>query len=193
MAMSCAQSWSDCLQHGRLGLNVDALELCEPQAPQGFALVQRQLADEAFALFEVSPEYEFKYSSIEDFVSRIEEIYTLVDVNAQSGQGDTLLMKCVSNLHMAEEDPASQLRLVRFLLESGADPNMEDSLGETALDWLVDCHFTYNCPLTAQQRAMIELLVDFGGRVYRMDNQGHRLGKSREHAVFCSGKQVLVS
>jgi ankyrin repeat protein len=118
-------------------------------------------------------------------VSRIKDVYSsstrhpTLDVNARSKEGDTLLRLCVSSFHLEEEDPHAQLDLVRFLLDKGADPNLEDALGETALDWLLDqssCYYDFERSLTRHQVAMVRLLVDRGARVYRIDGQGRRFG-----------------
>jgi hypothetical protein len=157
----------------------------EMQQYQKLSPEPSQLVEQTFSLFELSREYEFQYESTDCLVSRIKEVYSStrhhppLDVNARSKEGDTLLRLCVSSFHLEEEDPDAQLDLVRFLLDKGADPNLEDALGETALDWLLDqsaSYHDYERSLTRHQVAMVRLLVDRGGRVYRTDRQGRRFG-----------------
>jgi hypothetical protein len=184
MVSRCVTSWSDSvLSHGGIAqLNVDELVHCEAaHLHQGLALVQRKLADEAFALFELTHDYEFRYTSVSALVYRIKEIYSstdpIIDVNIRSRQGDTLLKMCVSSYHLEEEDPDAQLDLVRFILNCGADPNLEDCIGETALDWLLDHHFLYNKPLSPQHEEMILLLAGSGALLHLSDGRGCRWGR----------------
>jgi hypothetical protein len=167
---------------GAVALNVDELVHSEAtHLNDGLALVQRKLADEAFALFELTHDYEFRYTCVSALVSRIKQIYSstdpVIDVNVRSRQGDTLLKMCVSSYHLEEEDPNAQLDLVRFILECGADPNLEDSIGETALDWLLDHHFLCNKPLSPQHEEMILLLTGSGALLHLSDDRGCRWGQ----------------
>jgi ankyrin repeat protein len=116
-------------------------------------------------------------------ISRIKEIYSstdpVMDINLPSRQGDTLLKLCVSSYHLEEEDPDAQLDLVRFVLKCGANPNLEDSMGETALDWLLAHHFQCNNPLSAQHEEMILLLAESGALLHLSDSQGRLWGKRK--------------
>jgi hypothetical protein len=180
MVPRCPTGWIDSKLCHALSLNVNGLVHCDAHQHQGIELLQRTLADEAFALFELTHEYEFRYASLDALISRIKEIYSstdpVMDVNLPSRQGDTLLKLCVSSYHL-EEDPDAQLDLVRFILKCGADPNLEDSMGETSLDWLLDHHFQCHNPLSVQHEEMILLLAERGALLHLTDSQGRRWGK----------------
>jgi hypothetical protein len=181
MVPRCATGWRDSMLRCPLSLNVDKLVLVHCDAHQGIELLQRTLADEVFALFELTHDNEFRYTSLDGMISRIKEIYSstdpAMDVNLPSRHGDTLLKLCVSSCHLEEEDPDAQLDLVRFILYCGADPNLEDSMGETTLDWLLDHHFQCHNPLSRQHEEMILLLAGSGALLYLSDSQGRRCGQ----------------
>ena len=56
------------------------------------------------------------------------------DVNARDKKGRTALMEAVSQYHYGPEDPQiERAEVVRVLLQAGADPNVSDEDGNTAL------------------------------------------------------------
>jgi hypothetical protein len=54
---------------------------------------------------------------------------------------------------------------------------LEDSMGETALDWLLAHHFQCNNHLSAQHEEMILLLAESGALLNLSDSRGRRWGK----------------
>jgi hypothetical protein len=79
MVPRCATGWRDSKVRCPLSLNVDKLVLVHCDAHQGIELLQRTLADEVFALFELTHDNEFRYTPLDGMISRIKEIYSSTD------------------------------------------------------------------------------------------------------------------
>lgn len=138
------------------------------------------LIKEAFTMLEITEEEGLNVESGDALVTRFKEIYSMpgVSVTVPSPGGQTLLMQTTANYVLEEKYPDSQLELVRFLLEKGCDPNVEDCIGSTAQDHL-DYEYDYK-KLTPQQKEIIDLLKDAGALIQGFDDQGKRIGKRGE-------------
>lgn len=134
---------------------------------------------EAYDLLDTTESDELKVSP-DALLRRIQEIYSTpgVDVNVPSPDGHTLLMKIILNYALSSMHPDTQVELVRFLLFKGADPNLEDSIGETAQDWL-DSEVEYE-DLTLQEKEIVRLLKEAGALIRVRDDNGRVVGKRGE-------------
>ena len=73
--------------------------------------------------------------SEEEKISKFKEIILLlknknVDINAQNGNGETLLMK------IAQTNPIFYHKLKDFLINEGINPELKDQYGNTAEDYI---------------------------------------------------------
>jgi len=139
----------------------------------------KKLIQEAFHLLSITDDNEPNFTSSADTVQRIKQIFsnTTQDVNPNFRsytQGETLLFATVLNDFL---DEGHALELVKFLLDVGADPNLENVVDrDTALDWY---EWTYSDPyeMTQEQRKIVALLKKRGARVLPKDNNGNIIGE----------------
>jgi hypothetical protein len=94
--------------------------------------------------------------------------------------GQTLLFQTIGNYVLGDQYPDSQLELIKFLLEAGADPNEEDCIGCTAQDHL-DYEIEYE-DLTVHQKEIIRLLNEAGALVRVCDDIGNPVGERGDGA-----------
>lgn len=87
-------------------------------------------------------------------------------------------MQTVANYILEQNYPDAQLQVVKFLLESGADPNVEDCIQQTAQDYL-DSEVEYE-ELTLQQKEIVRLLKEAGALIQVINDDGSRKGKRGE-------------
>ena len=114
-------------------LQHQAKEIHKELGEQKSALIQ-----EAFKLLKITEEEQLNVESGDALVKRFKEIFATpgVSVTVPSMDGETLLFETTANYILGEQYPDSQLDLIKFLLESGADPNLEDCTGNAAQDHL---------------------------------------------------------
>jgi hypothetical protein len=139
----------------------------------------KQLMDECFDILEITDDEELKLGSAENTVNRVRDILNSgkegIDVNLRSYEtGDSLLLKVVTNYILEEEDDEAYVALVRFVVEKGADVNLEDIVQETPSDYL-DHTFQYE-GLTQAQKDIINLLNSKGAKILVRDENGVRTG-----------------
>mmetsp|Transcript_26496 Transcript_26496/g.37355 ORF Transcript_26496/g.37355 Transcript_26496/m.37355 type:complete len:170 (-) Transcript_26496:30-539(-) len=139
----------------------------------------KNLIQEAFHLLSITDDNEPNFTSSTNTVQRIKEIFSNatehVNPNIRSySHGETLLFATVLNDFL---DEGHALELVKFLLDTGADPNIENVVDrDTALDWY---EWTYSDPyeMTQEQRQIVTLLKQRGARALPKDNNGNIIGE----------------
>ena len=124
---------------------------------------KQALIREAFELLKITDDDELNCESSARLVTRIQEIASTpgLDVNTRSVDGEYLIHQVVSNYRINDDDPNAQLGLVRFLLEKGADPSLQDSIEETPLS-ILDQYYDGEDEGTEQHQEIIRLLLDAG-------------------------------
>ena len=98
----------------------------------------------------------FVYSKVLDVISALLEIGVNVNVNAKDQNGCTALMSSADN------DSNSCIDIIKFLLKSGADLELKDDNGSTALIYAVKAN---NIPA-------VDTLIDAGADINTQDNNG---------------------
>lgn len=106
-----------------------------------------------------------------------------VDINRRYRNGGTALMSTVPT---TPEDDV-HLGVVRYLLKRGADPNIRDDLGLTALHWLVHCDRGTPQRLCECVRALIAAGADVNARTMR------NKGRTALHHAAVGGRVELVT
>ena len=91
------------------------------------------------------------------FIHGVMDLIDDVNVNYQNDYGETALMKASNNY--------GNLPLVKLLLDSGADPNLQDEVGNTALMNAVFSGLKSYIPI-------IKLLLNSGANPFIKDSEG---------------------
>jgi hypothetical protein len=132
----------------------------------------KALMEEAFHLLSINADTDYaNYDDPAKAVARVKEILSSGAVGVSPNllsvkDGESLLVRVVSNYRLEEEEEGMQyqLELVKFLLEAGADPNLENVMDrQTALDNM-DCNIEYS-ELSDGQNEIIKLLKEAGAKI----------------------------
>jgi hypothetical protein len=113
-------------------------------------LESQELMNEAFALLDINDDDEAGYHSTEfnSAEKATERVKNIISCGAEgfnvnlldADKGQSLLFRLCSNYRLPEESTGQVLDLVKFLLTSGADPNVENAMDkQTAFDHLDQC------------------------------------------------------
>jgi hypothetical protein len=138
----------------------------------------KALMEEAFHLLDLNEDFEKNFESSSQAVKRIKEILSSgaegVSPNLLSPtRGESLLYIVLG----VEFDKGHTLELIKFLLDAGADPNLENvgCIRETALDFI-----DWTVPLqevTEEQNEIVKLLKERGAKLLPKNDDQEIIGE----------------